>query len=68
MTESALLRPHAEQLFAAELTALRAADDKAVPPNWSMSPHAVVHYLLVGKPWTAWRSHPSTSGPAGSSR
>ena len=42
------LRPHAEQLFAAELEALAAADDKPRPPRWRMSPWAVVTYLLGG--------------------
>ncbi|WUI29660.1 AAA family ATPase [Nocardia sp. NBC_00416] len=44
----ALLRPHAEQAFAAELRALAAADDRPRPPSWTMSPWAVVTYLLGG--------------------
>lgn len=44
-----LLRPHAEQTFAAELAALRAADDRPRPPSWLMSPQAVVTYLLGGE-------------------
>ncbi|WP_327149934.1 ATP-binding protein [Nocardia sp. NBC_01329] len=49
-TESAptLLRPHAEQSFADELRALGAADDRPRPPSWTMSPWAVVTYLLGG--------------------
>jgi MoxR-like ATPase len=43
-----LLRPHAEQLFAAELAALAAADDRPRPPSWRLSPWAVVTYLLGG--------------------
>lgn len=43
-----LLRPHAEQAFAAELGALAALDDRPRPPAWSMSPWAVVTYLLGG--------------------
>ena len=43
-----LLRPHAEQLFAAELAALAAADDRPRPPAWRLSPAAVVTYLLGG--------------------
>ncbi|MGI5216508.1 ATP-binding protein [Nocardia sp. CA-290969] len=51
-TESApaapLLRPHAEQSFAGELSALAAADDRPRPPSWKLSPWAVVTYLLGG--------------------
>jgi MoxR-like ATPase len=43
-----LLRPHAEQVYASELAALRAADDRTRPPSWRMSPQAVVTYLLGG--------------------
>ena len=41
-----VLRPHAEQSFAAELAALAAADDRARPPRWRLSPWAVVEYLM----------------------
>ncbi|MEO7068891.1 MAG: AAA family ATPase [Nostocoides sp.] len=41
-----LLRPHAEQVYASELTALAAADDRPRPPSWRLSPWAVVTYLL----------------------
>jgi MoxR-like ATPase len=41
-----VLRPHAEQQFAAELAALAAADDRPRPPGWKLSPAAVVTYLL----------------------
>jgi MoxR-like ATPase len=44
----AALRPHAEQAYAAELAALAAADDRARPPSWRLSPQAVVTYLLGG--------------------
>src|SRR5690348_17358346 len=43
-----VLRPHAEQAYAAELAALAAADDRPRPPSWRMSPQAVVTYLLGG--------------------
>lgn len=43
------LRPHAEDLYAEELAALRAADDRPKPPGWQLSPWAVVTYLLGGK-------------------
>ena len=42
------LRPHAEQVHAAELAALRASDDRPRPPHWQLSPWAVVTYLLGG--------------------
>ena len=47
-TTQDLLRPHAEQSFAAELAALAAGDDKPRPPSWKLSPWAVVTYLLGG--------------------
>ena len=43
-----VLRPHAEQQYAAELDALRAQDERARPPSWQLSPWAVVTYLLGG--------------------
>lgn len=47
MTET-VLRPHAEQAFAAELAALAQADDRPRPANWKLSPWAVVTYLMGG--------------------
>ncbi|UGT64144.1 ATP-binding protein [Nocardia asteroides] len=47
-TDTGLLRPHAEQAYAAELAALAAADDRPRPPSWELSPRAVVTYLLGG--------------------
>jgi len=41
-----VLRPHAEQLFAAELSALAANDKHARPPSWKLSPWAVRTYLM----------------------
>lgn len=46
---STLLRQHAEQLFATELEELKKADTEKRPPNWSLSPQAVVTYILGGK-------------------
>jgi MoxR-like ATPase len=43
-----ILRPHAEQLFAEELAALAADDDRPRPQHWNLSPSAVVTYLLGG--------------------
>jgi MoxR-like ATPase len=47
-TETPLLRPHAEQLFADELAALERVDDRPRPPRWRLSPWAVTTYLLGG--------------------
>lgn len=47
--DQTLLRPHAEQAYAEELTALAHADDKPRPPSWRLSPWAVVTYLLGGE-------------------
>ncbi len=50
MTPAArILRPHAEQSFAAELHALSLGDDRPRPPQWRMSPWAVVTYLMGGR-------------------
>jgi MoxR-like ATPase len=46
--DNELLRPHAEQVYAAELAAIAAADDLPRPPSWRLSPRAVVTYLLGG--------------------
>lgn len=46
---STLLRQHAEQLFAHELEELGKADTEKRPPNWKLSPQAVVTYLVGGK-------------------
>ena len=45
---SAVLREHAEKLFAEELAALSKADDRPRPPNWRLSPWAVTTYLMGG--------------------
>src|SRR5258708_4460342 len=47
-TPPSVLRPHAEHEFAHELAALAAVDDRERPPNWRLSPWAVVTYLLGG--------------------
>lgn len=41
-----MLREHAENEYAAELEALAAHDKGARPPNWKLSPRAVLDYLL----------------------
>jgi len=43
-----VLRPHAEQQYAAELAALAGCDDRPRPPAWNLSPWAVVTYVLGG--------------------
>jgi MoxR-like ATPase len=43
-----VLRPHAEQEYAHELAALVRADDHPRPPQWRLSPWAVVTYVLGG--------------------
>ncbi len=47
--ETSLLREHAEELFALELAELAKVDNKQRPPNWRLSPWAVVTYLLGGR-------------------
>jgi MoxR-like ATPase len=47
-TPSAVIRPHAEQQYAEELAKLAAADTKAKPPGWKLSPDAVRTYLCGG--------------------
>lgn len=49
MSNLQVLRPHAEQTYAAELEALIETDEKPRPANWKLSPWAVVTYLLGGK-------------------
>ncbi len=44
-----IIRPHAEDQYAEELKLLKEADDHPRPENWSLSPWAVVTYLLGGK-------------------
>jgi MoxR-like ATPase len=48
-TTSEKLRLTAEEIHAGELAALAKADDRARPEGWSMSPQAVVTFLLGGK-------------------
>ncbi len=45
----AVLRQHAEQQFAEELAALAKIDDRQRPPNWRLSPWAVLQYVMGGK-------------------
>jgi MoxR-like ATPase len=43
-----VVRAHAEDEYAGELAALAAVDDRPRPPNWRLSPWAVVTYLVGG--------------------
>lgn len=43
-----ILRPHAEDTYATELKALMTLDKGEKPRNWSLSPRAVVQYIIGG--------------------
>ncbi|GJM31105.1 MAG: ATPase [Saprospiraceae bacterium] len=49
MSDIKVLRPHAEDDYAAELKALAKADEHPRPQSWNLSPWAVVTYLMGGK-------------------
>ncbi|MBN8682208.1 MAG: AAA family ATPase [Chitinophagales bacterium] len=44
-----IIRPHAEQAYAHELSALQAADTHPKPQGWLLSPWAVATYILGGE-------------------
>lgn len=44
-----IMRQHAEQEYAAELTALAEIDRYPKPPNWQLSPWAVLRYVMGGR-------------------
>jgi MoxR-like ATPase len=44
-----MLRQSAEDIFAEELAALAKKDERERPPNWKISPQAVVTYVMGGK-------------------
>ncbi len=46
---STVLRAHAEQLYAEELSELQKQDTDKRPQNWKLSPQSVVTYLMGGK-------------------
>lgn len=48
MSETTVLRQHAEQQYAEELAELAKTDSRARPPRWQLSPWAVATYLLGG--------------------
>jgi MoxR-like ATPase len=47
--QNAIQRAPAEKQFAAELEALAKEDSRQKPPNWKLSPWAVLTYLVGGK-------------------
>lgn len=47
--DATTIRQHAEQQFAEELDAIAKQDSHPRPPNWRLSPRAVVTYLVGGK-------------------
>src|SRR5437588_164303 len=47
-TLNAVLRQHAEDLYAEELAELAKEDKRQRPPNWTLSPWAVRTYLMGG--------------------
>lgn len=49
MPDRTILRPPAEEAYAKELEAIKAADQHPKPPNWALSPWAVVTYIMGGK-------------------
>ena len=49
LVPAGVVRPHAEDLYAAELAALAAGDERPRPPSWRLSPWAVATYLLGGR-------------------
>lgn len=67
-TTDQVLRAHAEQAYAHELTALAQADDRPRPPRWKLSPWAVSTYLLGGTLPDGTVITRSTSAADGSSR
>lgn len=48
MKNEKVIRQHAEQEYAEELAALVEVDHYAKPPNWNLSPWAVLQYLMGG--------------------
>ena len=44
-----IIRPHAEDAYRHELEALKKNDTHPVPPQWHLSPWAVVTYIMGGK-------------------
>ncbi|MGF1672568.1 MAG: AAA family ATPase [Rivularia sp. (in: cyanobacteria)] len=60
--ETSLLREHAELQFAEELEELGKVDKRQCPPNWKLSPWAVMIYLMGGKLETGFEVSPKYIG------
>ena len=63
MSKLTILRPHAEQAYEKELEALIKQDKGQCPPQWLLSPQAVVTYLLGGKLDDGTEIEPKYFGP-----
>ncbi len=59
-----VIRSHAEQQYAEELSELRRDDKRQRPPNWVLSPWAVRTYLLGGKLQSGFEISPKYIGNA----
>lgn len=59
---SFVLREHAEQQFAEELNELAKTDERRRPPNWNLSPWAVLQYLMGGKTSSGFEITPKYIG------
>ena len=57
-----VLREHAENQFAEELSELSKEDKRPRPPNWKLSPWAVLHYLMGGKTANGYEISPKYIG------
>jgi MoxR-like ATPase len=42
------LRLHSEEIYQEELNALKAQESHPIPPNWELSPHSVLTYIIGG--------------------
>ena len=61
-TKTTQLRRAAEDAFAEELESLRGVDDRPRPPNWLLSPQAVVTYLMGGRLGSGFEVTPKYNG------
>jgi MoxR-like ATPase len=59
-----VLRQHAEHQFAEEIAEITKLDTNERPPNWNMSPRAVVTYLMGGKLKNGFEVSPKYIGNA----
>lgn len=59
---STILRAHAEHQFAEEIEEIKKVDTYQRPPNWQLSPWAVVTYLMGGKLKSGYEVSPKYIG------